>query len=164
MDRGLYGWLAGRTDRDASQFPFISRKGEISPLRRDARRLPGMIAAPRMTARCVAPAATGTVDQLRVCPVPFDNALNVHFPRARPCARIRNPPPAAPVARWPMTDAHGVKANVSPTGDTLLRGKWQSLPNFRTRSIRPRPFQTFAGPSPRPTIFGISEIPRGWRA
>ncbi|KYN29265.1 hypothetical protein ALC57_01388 [Trachymyrmex cornetzi] len=76
----------------------------------------------------VAPGRNGDRGAVTGLPVQFDNALNVHFPRARPCVRIRNPPPAAPVARWPMTDAHGVKVNVSPTGDTLLRGKCN--PNF----------------------------------
>ncbi|EGI67162.1 hypothetical protein G5I_04318 [Acromyrmex echinatior] len=76
----------------------------------------------------VAPIRNGDRGPVTGLPVQFDNALNVHFPRARPCVRIRNPPPAAPVARWPMTDAHGVKVNVSPTGDTLLRGKCN--PNF----------------------------------
>ncbi|KYM99725.1 hypothetical protein ALC62_09343 [Cyphomyrmex costatus] len=69
----------------------------------------------------VAPARNGDCEAVTGLPVQFDNALNVHFPRARPCVRIRNPPPAAPVARWPMTDAHGVKVNVSPTGGTLLQ-------------------------------------------
>ncbi|KYQ58932.1 hypothetical protein ALC60_02088 [Trachymyrmex zeteki] len=76
----------------------------------------------------VAPARNGDRGSVTGLLVQFDNVLNVHFPRARPCVRIRNPPPAAPVARWPMTDAHGVKVNVSPTGDTLLRGKCN--PNF----------------------------------
>lgn len=47
--------------------------------------------------------------------VPFDNVLNVHFPRARAGVRIRSLPPAAPVARCPMTDAHGMKINMSST-------------------------------------------------
>jgi len=84
----------------------------------------------------VAPVRNGDRGPVTGLPVQFDNALNVHFPRARPCVRIRNPPPAAPVARWPMTDAHGVKVNVSPTGDTLLRGKCNSTSDLVIRFVQ----------------------------
>lgn len=99
----------------------------ISRVRTTSRRVDFPSIVTRMTTE-VAPARNGDRGSVTGLLVQFDNVLNVHFPRARPCVRIRNPPPAAPVARWPMTDAHGVKVNVSPTGDTLLRGKCN--PNF----------------------------------
>lgn len=61
--------------------------------------------------------------------VSFDNVLNVQFPRARECVRIRNLPPDASVARWPMTDAHGVKVNICPTGARYFRVSSMYNPN-----------------------------------
>jgi hypothetical protein len=46
--------------------------------------------------------------------VSFDNVLNVQFSNERACVRICSSSSAASVARWPMTDAHEVRVNVSP--------------------------------------------------